>query len=344
MPARRALGVATALTTAALTLHVADELHSPFERLQQKFSELEGETDEGLNVTQFMVALAPDFLSSEAQEQFSKRKPDSFSAVLRDAGDLSGNKRVHFAEFAFFTSLLSVPMRDMGICFRLFDEDGSGTLEHDEFLKVVSVVTRGRFNLTKLELPTLFGRRKQVSMKEFLAWTEKIKMEVARLEFDLLDDDGDGKISAIQFGRSLTGYSSAGSLDRARAELQDSDYKLTFADFWAYQRSLEDLTRVDDAMVLFIAGQSDGVSRAQFKRAVSAVSNVEMPDSVVETLFLVFDEGDGKLCRSKFRREMDSRLRRGQSSSEEGVSGVTTCFRNCWNSTFVTREPAKMKN
>jgi Ca2+-binding EF-hand superfamily protein len=339
-----------------------------YRRMEEKFLSFSSDKSQGLSINEFVIALAPDYLMEEAKAKYSGLKPGEegrkkpkkkkqkkkkekkrrktsffvcigqFSPILRDAGDLNGNKKIDYAEFSFFQTLLGVPEREIEICFRLFDVDDSGSLDEQEFLQVIDVVTKGHAKIQKLELPSLFGRKKKVTLPEFRAWNAKVKKEVAKIEFDLLDEDNDGKITATQFGRTLTAYGQEEVFAKVRADLADNNERLTFEDFWKWQLAMENVGMIDDAIRLFMVGQAEGVTRPQFKRAVAVVSKQDaLPDIVFDTVFTVFN-ANGKLSRPKFTKQMLNRVHRGNAEDTSEAISTPACFVKCFNSEIINRE------
>lgn len=232
-PGRQAWGRRGLLTGAVVAVGAGATMASSQEKAL--FSKEHSE----LSAMEFLVALVPAYLQEVARERFRGRSPKSISALLLDAGDLTGSDTVGHAEFSFFETLLGVPLRDMSLCFKVFDDDDSGFLDESEILSVVRLVTKGEFKGDKIVLPSLMGRKKQVSLPKFQEWITKVKREVCRLEFDLLDEDHDGKLSAYEFARSLTCYSAPEVLKRVEQDLRDSDRRLTFEEFWDFHKVRE---------------------------------------------------------------------------------------------------------
>ena len=54
--------------------------------------------------------------------------------------DIEGDGAISFAEFIFFTTLLSIPPGEISAAFRMFDVDSSGCLDRDEFRAMMRVL------------------------------------------------------------------------------------------------------------------------------------------------------------------------------------------------------------
>lgn len=303
-------------------------------------------SDKELSLGEFLVLLAPEYLFEEAKKRFLGGQGKGVSKVLREAVDLDGNGKVDLGEFIFFETLVRVPLHDIELTFRLFDLDNSGRLSQGEFLQVMDVV-KGKYGLrpagVTFALPSLFGKngKKEVSFEEFRKWALALKREVARIEFDLLDADADGKISLRDFARFVMAYSGT-EFGAALNDLAESNAFVSFEDFWGFQSGiLENLSSIDDAIRLFVAKQ-EAISRPQFQRVVAAVSGgPPPPPQIVDVLFALFPSSSGtRLDRHAFVKAATLRSGRGVSSSSSS-SSYWSCFGKCWQDELVTRTDSK---
>ncbi len=289
-----------------------------------------------------MTSLVPEYLS---QTELGKARLSKWavSKTLREAADLDGNRLIDFHEWVFFDTLLHLPLESIEVSFRAMDADASGSLDADEFLQVLQTVTGNKLLTERPRIKSLFGSdgRRKVTLAAFKAWYTQLKREVVLLEFQLMDADGNGRVSAAEFGSSVVAYNS-GRYGAALAELRDEDGELTFEDYWAFQRVAEQMERVEEAIRLFLSTASDGsVSRTHFKRAVLAVTNVPLSEAVVETLFVLFNNSSGRLSTARLAAELRNRAAGGALASSPSVF---QCVANCFESEIVRRESVKIKD
>ncbi len=267
------------------------------------------------------------------------------SKALREAADLDGNRRIDYSEWVFFDTLLRVPLRDIELTFRLIDEDDSGTLDAEELRAALERVSGTA--QAPLRVKALFGAsgKKKVTLQEFRAWYERVRREVALLEFQVLDDDGDGRMAAEAFGRAVVGEGGQ-RFARQLGELRDEDAELAFEDYWAFLRVAEQMKEVDEAVRLFLASGSDGaVSRTRFRRAVLATTGVALSEAVVETLFVLFGTEGGRLSTARLADHLRQRAAGGGGGGAEGAGRAGTdkpslprCVADCFGSEIVRRE------
>jgi Ca2+-binding EF-hand superfamily protein len=284
----------------------------------------------------------PDYLT-QTEHGKARLSKWAVSKTLCEAADLDGNRQIDFHEWVFFDTLLHLPLESIEVTFRAMDADSSGSLDADEFLQVLQTVTGNTMLTQRPRIKSLFGSdgRRKVSLATFKAWYTRLKREVALLEFQLMDADGNGRVSAAEFGSSIVAYNSA-HYGAALAELRDEDGEVSFEEYWAYQRVAEQMDRVDEAIRLFLSTARDGsVSRTHFKRAVQAVTDVPLSEVVVETLFVLFNNSSGRLDTSRMTVELRNRAAGGALASSPSVF---QCFANCFESEIVRRESVKIKD
>ena len=73
--------------------------------------------------------------SSAATSRSAFAHPEFFKKF-----DVEGDGLISFAEFIFFVTLLAIPRTDITAAFRMFDADGSGSLDRGEFRALMRVL------------------------------------------------------------------------------------------------------------------------------------------------------------------------------------------------------------
>jgi Ca2+-binding EF-hand superfamily protein len=161
--------------------------------------------------------------------------PPSFAYVMSIA-DPNGDGRISFAEYVFFTSLMSIPRKYFDIAFRVMDRNGDNQVDAEEFQRVMKVV-QSRNPLqnaarTPVEngplLPGWFGKgehvdfslhfafddcacpdgKKTLSLEDFKRFLNHLHGAVREVLFSSLDQDKDGFIDAQEFALSLVNFAS----------------------------------------------------------------------------------------------------------------------------------------
>ena len=92
----------------------------------------EGEGEDG--------ATSPDSSRAELQRRQNALSEQQLRLMFRLA-DQSGDNLISFSEFVLLNSLLTSPLSQYQVAFRVFDRDKSGTIDRDEFIQVVKALT-----------------------------------------------------------------------------------------------------------------------------------------------------------------------------------------------------------
>lgn len=120
--------------------------------------------------------------------------------------------------------LLSASRRHFEIAFRMFDLNGDGDVDSDEFDKVATLIrqqtsigTRHRdhantgntFKGVNSALTTYFfgpKRNRKLTIEKFLDFQEALQREILNLEFERKQPDENGRISEADFTELLLAY------------------------------------------------------------------------------------------------------------------------------------------
>ncbi|XP_048761828.2 calcium uptake protein 1, mitochondrial-like isoform X2 [Ostrea edulis] len=266
---------------------------------------------------------------------------------------------ISFSDYIFLLTVLSTPPRNFQIAFQMFDFNGDGEVDIEEFEKVNAII-RNQTSIGKRHkdhavtgsvnkgvgsvlLTYFFGPdgKKKLTVKEFLTFQQRLQNEVLRIEFDRYDPlyEEKGKISEKDFGRILLTYAGypdqkkSRMLKRVKKKYKEDPKGITFDEylnFWMFLKSIND---VDTALSFYhLAGVS--IDEETLKHVAATVAGVRLSDHVVELVFTLFDEnGDGQLSNKEFVSVMKQRVMRGLEKPKDTgfvklINSVWKCAKN----------------
>lgn len=295
----------------------------------------------GLGLDQFESISAEDF-----EKSLQKYNPSASKSFFKDVGSAG---LISFSEYIFFLTILSTPERRFEIAFKMFDLDGSGTVDLDEFLQVQSVIrkhfgVRGKKSTEKSENPKksalliyLFGKdgKKLLTFNNFNAFTKDLQSEIYKLEFESYAKKS-GYLTEVAFAELLLSYADLKNEKdsfMARAKARENQQNITFNQFQAFNNFLKNIEDVETALAMYTAAGAS-ITKEDFKRAAKAVANVNLDNHLVDTVFNLFDkDGDGKLSNREFVAVMKKRASRGLDQHRDlglfrGFKGLIACAKD----------------
>ncbi|KAG9344430.1 hypothetical protein JZ751_011100 [Albula glossodonta] len=181
--------------------------------------------NQSITLTAYLIhslfpVMAPWWYQKISQEREKFADEDSIFYKLGECGLIS------FSDYIFLTTVLSTPQRNFEIAFKMFDLNGDGEVDMEEFEQVQSIIrsqtsmgmrhrdrsTTG--NTLKMggcssALTTYFfgaDLRGKLTISSFLEFQRKLQHDVLKLEFER-NDPVDGRITERQFGGMLLAYS-----------------------------------------------------------------------------------------------------------------------------------------
>jgi calcium uptake protein 1, mitochondrial len=198
----------------------------------------------------------------------------------------------------------------------MFDLDGDGAVNKDEFCHVVENLLRAITASDNIKLPLtisaeetlprltryLFGRfgKNQIRASDLEAALDLLRKEILKAEFDLYakphpTQKGVSVISVHDFAITLLSCFDADRLPPylERVErLNASDELVTWDDFYKFHFHVQN--HVADIKLAFELTGTEEITEADFIHAAHVVTGVELPFPVVQLAFRVFD-GNGKV-------------------------------------------------
>ncbi|XP_063290746.1 calcium uptake protein 1, mitochondrial [Pelobates fuscus] len=298
---------------------------------------------ENLGLDQFIIKRYDGKKISQEREKFADE--GSIFFTLGECGLIS------FSDYIFLTTVLSTPQRNFEIAFKMFDLNGDGEVDMEEFEQVQSIIrsqtsmgmrhrdrsTTGNTLKTGFSsaLTTYFfgaDLKGKLTIKNFLEFQRKLQHDVLKLEFER-HDPVDGRITERQFGSMLLAYSGVQSkkltlmLKQLKKRFKDGE-GLTFEEVENFFTFLKNINDVDTALSFYhMAGAS--LDKVTMQQVARTVAKVELSDHVCDVVFALFDcDGNGELSNKEFIAIMKQRLMRGLEKPKD--MGFTRLMRAMW--------------
>ncbi|XP_023818711.1 calcium uptake protein 1, mitochondrial isoform X5 [Oryzias latipes] len=299
---------------------------------------------ENLGLDQFIVKRYDGKKIAHERERFADE--DSIFYSLGECGLIS------FSDYIFLTTVLSTPQRNFEIAFKMFDLNGDGEVDLEEFEQVQSIIrsqtsmgmrhrdrsTTGNTLKTagcSSALTTYFfgeDLKGKLTIGSFLEFQRKLQHDVLKLEFER-NDPVDGRISERQFGGMLLAYSGVQSrklkqMQKGLKKMFKDAQGITFEEVENFFTFLKNVNDVDTALSFYhMAGAS--IDKATMKQVARTVAKVELSDHVCNVVFALFDcDGNGELSNKEFIAIMKQRLMRGLEKPKD--MGFTRLVRAMW--------------
>ncbi|XP_046393310.1 calcium uptake protein 1 homolog, mitochondrial isoform X2 [Ischnura elegans] len=242
---------------------------------------------------------------------------------------------ITFSDYIFLLTVLSTSRRHFEIAFRMFDLNGDGDVDSEEFEKVATLIrsqtsigvrhrdhanTGNTFKGVNSALTTYFfgsNLEKKLTIEKFLEFQQQLQREILSLEFLRKDPDERGNISEADFTELLLAYGGyptkkkAKMLKRVKKQFKDNPIGISRDDYLKFFHFLNNINDVDTALTFYhIAGAS--IDQGTLKHVAKTVAHVDLSDHVIDVVFTIFDENmDGQLSNREFVAVMKNRLLRG---------------------------------
>lgn len=280
---------------------------------------------EGLGLDQFKRYDAKSTCHSMELEL----EPDSIFYKLGSRGLIS------FSDYIFLLTIMSTSSRQFQIAFQMFDFNGDGAVDSEEFEKVSALIrqqtsigirhrdhgtTGNTLRGINSALSTYFFGPKldqKLTIEKFLDFQSQLQREILCLEFRRKGPDENGLIRETDLAQLLLvygGYSPNRKLKmlrRVKKKFEQDPKGVTLNDFLQLYQLLSAIQDVDTALTFYhIAGAS--IDPATLKHVARTVAKVQLSDHVIDVVFTLFDDNnDGQLSNKEFVAVMKARSNRG---------------------------------
>lgn len=275
-------------------------------------------------------------------DQYKRYDPKNVHMKLELALDedsifykLGSSGLITFSDYIFLLTVLSTSRRHFEIAFRMFDLNGDGDVDSEEFEKVATLIrqqtsigsrhrdhanTGNTFKGVNSALTTYFFGPKmdeKLTIEKFLEFQNQLQTEILSLEFLRKNPNNEGKITEADFTELLLAYAGyppkkkSKVLKRVKKTFKENSQGVSKEDYLKFFHFLNNINDVDTALTFYhIAGAS--IDRATLKHVAKTVAHVDLSDHVINVVFTIFDENlDGQLSNREFISVMKNRLLRG---------------------------------
>ncbi|XP_015605002.1 calcium uptake protein 1 homolog, mitochondrial isoform X2 [Cephus cinctus] len=276
---------------------------------------------------------------------------------------LGSSGLITFSDYIFLLTVLSTSRRHFEIAFRMFDLNGDGDVDSDEFGKVATLIrqqtsignrhrdhanTGNTFKGVNSALTTYFfgpNMKQKLTIEKFLDFQEQLQKEILNLEFERRNPDENGNISEVDFTELLLAYAGypekkkARMLKRVKKTFRENPKGISKDDYLKFFHFLNNINDVDTALTFYhIAGAS--IDQATLKHVAKTVAHVDLSDHVIQVVYTIFDENmDGQLSNREFVSVMKNRVLRGLEKPKDTgfvklIQSVLKCAKNTYPLSF----------
>ncbi|XP_059616421.1 calcium uptake protein 1 homolog, mitochondrial isoform X2 [Phlebotomus argentipes] len=296
----------------------------------------------------FLRSLTPGMKQPDGLglDQYRRYDPKTFEESVTERLDLSLEQTsifyklgsyglISFSDYIFLLTVLSTSRRHFEIAFQMFDLNGDGDVDCEEFEKVATLIrqqtsignrhrdhanTGNTFKGVNSALTTYFFGPKmdqKLTIEKFLDFQKQLQREILTLEFTRKNPDENGRISEVEFAELMLAYAGytqkkkAKKMKLVKKRYKDESQGISKDDYLDFFHFLNNINDVDTALTFYhIAGAA--IDHSTLKHVARTVAHVELSDHVIEVVFTIFDENlDGQLSNREFIGVMKNRLQRG---------------------------------
>ena len=319
----------------------------------------------GLELDRFIV-VDSRVDSWEKFEHLNKYLAD-FKSDKKSIFELIGGKHclITFSDYIFLITLLSIPQRYFRIAFQMFDLDGSGNFDFDEFTKLKSLI-RGQTSVgqrhrdhattgnilreTSIVNQYFFGENldQLLTIDKFLQFYDQLQDEILKLEFarSAKCPNKPTHMTEYDFASYLLAYSGLSDklvkkmLKRIKKHYPNDNPEkskgISFEDHQKFSNFLRNIHDIDVALTFYhIVGGA--IDKQIFHHVAKIVNHTELDPHLVDVVFTLFDENEDQLLSYvEFIQLMKNRLERGlQKPKDTAFIKLFSTMISCAKETYL---------
>jgi solute carrier family 25 (mitochondrial aspartate/glutamate transporter), member 12/13 len=292
----------------------------------EKYAERQENGELGLPEFAFVDAITPE------GEDYHKIKREQY-ALLFYVADRRRKGIVNYWDWKAFENLLAKPDAEYDIAFRLFDVEGTGSVNYDAFQKMLSDKEKGIPFNWNCDWATLYvgasKHRHSLDYTQFSQMLRGLSGERVRQAFHYLDKNKDGFIQPEEFQQII--------METAKHKLSDHllenlhtignvtrGSKITYSDVRAFQNIVREMDMVGVIVRNATSQSQDGrITKEEFMEEAARVTSFSLftPHEVnILFHFAGLDATGGRLSYSDFQRVLDPSWRESFRVAEEAAA------------------------
>ena len=242
-------------------------------------------------------------------------------ALLFQVADRKRKGRISLRDWGAFENLLAKPDAEYEIAFRLFDEDGTGTIKYEDFFKLYNQ-NKGPETIPfdwNCEWASLYvgskRHRHDITYPQFSQMLRGLQGERIRQAFHIFDTDKDGYIEPEDFQRII--------LETAKHKLSDhildnlhtlcnisTGSKISYANVRAFQNVIREMDLMDLIIRNATRKSEDGtITRTDFLNEAARLTRFSLFTPMEADILFHFaglDAASGRLSLQDFAKVLDS--------------------------------------
>jgi len=279
----------------------------------ERYAKLQPDGELALSESAFVDAITPD------GEDYHKIKREQY-AILFFVADRRRKMQVNHQDWMAFENLLAKPDAEYDIAFRLFDTEGTGSVNYDKFQKIFSgKEAEGRipfnWNCDWAELYVGASRsRHGLDYTQFSQMLRGLTGERVRQAFHYFDKNKDGFIGPEEFQKIITETAKHKLSDHLLNNLHTianitRGSKISYSDVRAFQNIVREMDMVGVIVRNATKRSKDGkITKEEFMEEAARLTSFSLftPHEVnILFHFAGLDSPGGKLSYNDFQRVLD---------------------------------------
>uniref|UniRef100_T1INV9 EF-hand domain-containing protein n=1 Tax=Strigamia maritima TaxID=126957 RepID=T1INV9_STRMM len=326
-----------------------------------KVHDEKGDTEIFMTPDDFLRSITPGMKQPEGLglDQFKRYDPKGDGHMVHQSLEedsifyrLGKSGLISFSDYIFLLTVLSTSKRHFEFAFRMFDLNGDGDVDYEEFEKVQTIIrnqtsigsrhrdhanTGSTFKGVNSALTTYFfggNHKKKLTIEKFLDFQRQLQNEILSLEFRRKDSERSGVVAESEFAELILAYAGLNQkkkvklLKRVKKRFKENAEGITSSEYLKFFHFLNNIADVDTALTFYhIAGAS--IDQVTLKHVAKTVAHVDLSDHIVDVVFTLFDENmDGQLSNKEFVSVMKNRLMRGLEKPKD--TGFVKLLQSMW--------------